>query len=134
MCEYDESFCEQLNSHVIERVPEEELNCEGAHYICHFGVVRGNRETTKLPIVFDGSAKSSREVLSLNDRFDTGGNYLPLLSDTLTRFRSHPTAITTDIEKAFLQIDINEKDRDVLRFFWYDDISKSNPTIIQYRY
>ena len=59
---------------------------------------------------------------------------MPLLFDTLTRFRSHPIAITADIEKAFLQIDINEKDRDVLHFLWYDDVSKSNPTIVQYRY
>ena len=132
--EYDEIFREQLNSHVIEKVPEAELNCKGAHYICHFGVIRSDRETTKLRIVFDGSAKSTKETLSLNDRLDTGGNYMPLLFDTLTRFRSHPIAITADIEKAFLQIEINEKDRDILRFLWYDDVSKSNPTIVQYRY
>lgn len=84
--------------------------------------------------MFDGSAKSDKETLSLNDRLEVGGNYMPLLFDTLIRFRTHSIAITADIEKAFLQISINEADRDTLRFLWYDDIKKANPTIVQFRY
>ena len=59
---------------------------------------------------------------------------MPLLFDTLIRFRTHPIAITADIEKAFLQIEINEADRDTLRFLWYDDIDKPDPSIVQFRY
>ena len=29
--------------------------------------------------------------------------------------------MTADIEKAFLQIVMNEQDRDALRFFWFDE-------------
>jgi len=79
--EYDEIFREQLKSHVNEKVPKGELNCEGAYYICHFAVIRSNRETTKLRIVFHRSAKCNKETLSLNDRLDTGGNYILLLFD-----------------------------------------------------
>ena len=57
-----------------------------------------------------------------------------LLFDTLTGFRSHPITITADIEKASLQIDMNKKDRNVLHFLLYDDVTKSNPTIVEYRY
>ena len=59
---------------------------------------------------------------------------MPLLFDTLVRFRSHPIALTADIQAAFLQIAISEDDRDVLRFLWFDDVNKENPTIVEYRY
>ncbi len=84
--------------------------------------------------MFDGSAKSNRTSLSLNDRLDVGNNYMPLLFETLLRFRVHATAVTADIEAAFLQIGIREDDRDFLRFLWFDDISKDKPSIVQYRF
>ena len=72
--------------------------------------------------------------MSLNDRLKVGGNYMPLLFDTIMRFRVNPIAITADIEKAFLQIEIQAADRDVLRFLWYDDVNSPNPSIVQFRF
>ena len=37
----------------------------------------------------------------------------------LLKFRVHPIVLTADIEKAYLQININEEHRDYLRFLWY---------------
>ena len=132
--QYDAIFKEQLASGIIERVPQEKENDSDAHFLCHFGVVRSDRQTTKLRVVFDGSAKSGQTDLSLNDRLEIGENYMPLLFDTLVRFRTHKVALTADIEKAFLQIGISEDDRNVLRFLWFDDAGKDNPTIVQFRY
>ena len=73
-------------------------------------------------------------LLSLNDRLETGGNYMPLLFEILIRFRTKPIALTADIEKAFLQIGINESDRDSLRFLWFEDVSKPNPSFVHYHY
>lgn len=55
----------------------------------------------------------------MNDVLYAGPNLNPSLSDILIRFRVHNVAIMSDIEKAFLQIELAEKERDALRFLWY---------------
>ena len=34
----------------------------------------------------------------------------------------YPIAITGDTEKAYLQVSVDEKDRDLLRFLWFKDL------------
>ena len=131
--QYNEVFEQQLAEGVIERVDSNKYDDGEAHFLCHFGVVRNDRQTTKLRVVFDGSARSGTS-LSLNDRLDSGSNHMPLLFDTIMRFRMFPIVLIADIEKAFLQVQVNPNDRDVLRFLWFDDINKEVPTIVQYRY
>ena len=48
----------------------------------------------------------------------------------MLRFRSYPVAFIADIEKAFLMISVNPRDRDVLRFLWVKDTFSSDPEII----
>ena len=54
--------------------------------------------------------------------------------DIILRFRVHKVALAADIEKAFLMVSMAEKDRDVLRFLWIDDIAKEEPEIIALRF
>jgi len=96
-------------------------------------VIRDERQTTKLHIVFDGSARSSSS-LSLNYELESGVNHMPLLFNIIIRFRMHPVVLTADIEKAFLQVQIKKPDRNVLRFLWFDDIESESPSIIQYQH
>lgn len=44
-----------------------------------------------------------------------------MIPAALLRFRDHEIAVLADIRKAFLQIEINKKDRDLFRFLWYVD-------------
>ena len=46
------------------------------------------------------------------------------LCGILMRFRLHKIGILSDIEKAFLQVGLLEKDRDVTSFLWLKDITK----------
>ena len=56
---------------------------------------------------------SDDSELFLNECLQTGPNLIPKLFDVLVQFRSHPVAITADIEKAFLMIGIVPADHDV---------------------
>lgn len=83
--------------------------------------------------MFDGSAKGT-ESPSINDHLETGPNFIPSLFDVLVKFRCHPIGLTTDIEKAFLQIERKPEDRDKLRFLWVDDHKSKDPKVVQLRF
>ncbi|XP_061727618.1 uncharacterized protein LOC133532788 [Cydia pomonella] len=58
------------------------------------------------------------------------------LTGLLIKFRCHKIGITADVEKAFLQIGLHDKDRDVTRFLWLKDVSKPavEENLIHYRF
>ena len=80
------------------------------HYLPHHCVIQQDKQTTKLRIVYDGSAKIKTDSISLNDCLETGPNLIPKLFDVLITFRWHLVAVTADIEKAFLMIGIRPSD------------------------
>ena len=102
------------------------------HYIQYHPVIRDDKKTTKIRIVFDASARDTG--LSLNNCLYKGPHLAPLLYDVLLRFRSHVIALTSDIEKAFLQINVNENDPNYLRFLWFDSIFSDQPKIVRNRF
>ena len=131
--EYDSVIKEQLASGVIERV-EESGKADRVHYIPHLAVIRKEASTTKLRVVYDASAKSGKESASLNDCLHKGPSLTPLLFDILLRFREKRVALIGDIEKAFLNIEVDKEDRDFLRFLWLDDVSDPSSEIVVYRF
>jgi hypothetical protein len=86
-------------------------------YLPHRPVYKEESTTTKLRIVFDASAKS-KGGLSLNDSLKPGPSLLPRVMSVHLRFRRGRHAVVGDLGKAFLQIRLNETDRDVTRFLW----------------
>jgi hypothetical protein len=89
-------------------------------YLPHRPVVKEASTSTKIRPVFDASCKASNG-LSLNDCLEVGPCLLPNLVEVLLRFRRWRFALSADITKAFLQIGLSEKDRDVHRFLWVVD-------------
>ena len=114
--EYDSIFKVQLEARIIELVPKDEEDFEGAHFLPPHGVFREDRETTKLCIVFDGSARADKNHYSLNDCLEKGPDFTPHVFEVLAKFRSYPVGLTADTEKAFHQISVNPADGDQLRF------------------
>lgn len=123
---YREIIEQQVKSGIIEKIPQENLVTDNpTHYLPHHPVVKLSSDTMKVRIVYDGSSKSSKGEKSLNECLMRGPAILPDLCQCLMRFRSRPFAIISDIEKAFLQVGLNPNDRDVTRFFWYNDDGKA---------
>ena len=136
LTEYDNIIQDQLANGIIERVPNKDSNNEKNaarnHYLPHHAVVRKDRETTKVRIVYDGSAKSGEN--SLNDCLETGPNYIPHVFDMLANFRKNAVALTADIEKAFLMVGIQADHRDFLRFLWFENPNCEKPQIVHYKF
>ncbi|XP_053385779.1 uncharacterized protein LOC128550557 [Mercenaria mercenaria] len=96
--------------------------------------VRKESSTTPIRIVYDCSCKQSSSQPSLNDCLESTAPVLNELTSILMRFRLKKYAVTTDIEKAFLHVGLQEKDRDVTRFLWLTDPSDPKSQLCTYRF
>ena len=127
--EYDNIIREQIHKQIVEPVKMSKTQ----DYIPHHPVIRTDKSTTKIRIVYDASAKGSNG-LSLNNCLHKGPKFDQNIINILLRFRVHRIAFSADIEKAFLMVGIAESDRDVLRFLWVKDIHSSIPEIVLLRF
>ena len=135
---YHEIIIDQLSKNIIEPCPEHKIRGEATFHVAHHYLphrdVKRDSETTNLRVVYDASSKPSKAENSLNDCLLKGPSLTPKLFDVIIRWRIHLVAFICDIQKAFLQINVAEKDRDVLRFLWFDDPFTENPKIVSYRF
>ena len=81
------------------------------HYLPHQAVIRSDALTTKLRVVFDVSARVKPGCLSLNDCTYSGSPLTAGIVDILMRFRAHKVGLVADIEKAFLNIEVDKQPR-----------------------
>ncbi|GFV99126.1 integrase catalytic domain-containing protein [Trichonephila clavipes] len=86
------------------------------YYIPHHGVLRPEKLTTKLRIVFNVSSPTTTGI-SLNDIL-LKGEVKEDVFETISRFRRHKFAFTTDIQKMYMQILINPDQQDLQRIIW----------------
>ena len=118
---------------IVEEVDEGiQETTDRIHYLPHHGVVRQDKESSKVRIVYDASARSRGP--SLNDCLYTGPKSGQSIFDILIRFRLQQVAIVGDIEKAFLMVSVSPHDRDSLRFFWTKDTSSEPLEMNAYRF
>ena len=93
--QYDSVIREQLNKGIIESVQDSTPVTHPVHHLPHHAVVRDDKKTTKLRIVYDASAKANGP--SLNDCLYTGPKFGQNIMDIIIRFRVHRVALTGDI-------------------------------------
>ena len=128
MQKYDATIQSQLQQGIIEKVKE--LNnpvSRTLHYLPHHAIIRTNKETTKVWIVYDASAKSTG--CSLNKCLHVGSKFEQRIFGIFLWFCTYPVALTADIEKAFLMVSNSEEDRYSPRFLWVDSITSDQPKI-----
>nr|XP_042913479.1 uncharacterized protein LOC122273488 [Parasteatoda tepidariorum] len=134
----DEIINEHVREGIVERVEMDlDKNINTGYFLPHHAVVRKQKDSTKVRVVFDGSSKG-KGGLSLNDCLDCGPNLNPDLLKIILRFRLHKIAICADIQRAYLEVGIAEQDREFLKFLWIKEkgpnLDLSNHIIQTLRY
>ena len=114
MCDFMENI---FNTGAAEKAPDvpEDHEC---WYIPIFGVTHP-RKPNKVRAVFDSSIVYQGN--SLNDVLLSGPNLTNNLLGILLRFRKDLCAIAGDIQQMFYRFFVDDKHRDYLRFYWYDN-------------
>ncbi len=111
---YDKIIKDYERKEYITKVPK--TNDTEQWFLPHFPVIRQERATTKVRIVFDAAAKENGKCL--NDAVRAGPKLQRELIDVLTRFRRAPIALSGDISEMFLQVGLSEEDQRYYRFLW----------------
>ena len=75
--------------------------------------------------MYDASVKMKKSNLRLNECLHRGPVILEDLCGLIMRFRTKKIGMIADIEKAFLPVALQPKERDVTRFLWLKDVNKS---------
>jgi len=100
----DRMLTEQYEKFIAEYISlgHMELTSPTSHkptyYLPHHPVFKTDSTTTKMRVVFDGSA-TSKSGLSLNNIMLRGPKMQPDIFNILLRFRLHRIALTADVEK-----------------------------------
>ncbi|XP_070066095.1 uncharacterized protein [Drosophila virilis] len=93
-------------------------------YLLHHCVEKPDSSTTKLRIVFDGSAKSTSGA-SLNDLLHTGPAIQPKLFNILIHFRFLKVALCGDVCKMYRCVRITHPDQFLKFILWRDHQNES---------
>ncbi|XP_047022485.1 uncharacterized protein LOC124631893 [Helicoverpa zea] len=114
--EYRKVMDEYLKlNHMVEITPSE--IDKPAVYLPHHAVLREDKLTTKLRVVFDASCKGTNNV-ALNDNLCVGPQLQQELRHILMRWRTHRICITSDIIKMYRMVRVSDADTDYQRLVW----------------
>lgn len=100
---------------------DEDSSSDG-YYMPHHGVIREDKITTKLRVVFDASAPTSTGI-SLNQLQMNGPVLQDDLFSILLRFRKHSYVVSADISKMYRQVMVTPEHRKYQKILW-----RSEPT------
>ena len=106
-----------------ELIPSAEPMPKKKYYLPMHCVAKQSSTSTKLRVVFDGSAVSTSGI-SLNQSLMVGPTLHPSLESILLKFRSYPVAVTADIAKMYREVELAAPDRDVHRFLWRSSLQQ----------
>ncbi|GFX96418.1 transposable element Tcb2 transposase [Trichonephila clavipes] len=121
--EYKRIIDEQLKNGIVEECRD--ISLFSGYFMPHQAVIRPDKETSRVKIVFDASSKGKNSE-SLNDLLFSGPNLMPDVLHIILKFRKYEIAFSSDIEKAFLNISIAQEDRKYLKFLWFDIKNNDN--------
>ena len=117
---YDRQMTEMLEMGFSRKLTEDELKSYDGpiHYVSHHAVIRPEKKSTPVRIVFNSS--SSYHGHTLNDYWYKGPDLLNNLFGVLLRFRENAVAVCGDISKMYHRVLIPLEDQHVHRYLWRD--------------
>ncbi|XP_073944620.1 uncharacterized protein [Choristoneura fumiferana] len=111
-------FIEQYQAlNHMEDVNPQEKPRHRPYILPHHAIVRQASTTTKLRVVFDGSAKPS-DGSALNDQLLVGPPLQQDLRDLIIRWRTHKICLLADVKQMYRQILVAKEDVDYQRILW----------------
>lgn len=116
--EYTKVIQEYKNmGHMKRSNTSDDIKC-----IClpHHAVIREDKDTTKVRVVYDASAKGSNGY-SLNDTMMVGPVLQPDLRSLITTWRTHRICVVGDIVKMYRMINMTEEHTNLQRIVWRDN-------------
>lgn len=117
--EYDKVMREYIELGHMVRVSDED---DSGYYMPHHPVIKATSTTTKVRVVFDASAKTSKGI-SLNEILLTGPTVQENLFSILLRFRIYIYAMTSDIAQMYRQILVHPDHHKFQRILYYQNNS-----------
>ncbi|XP_063823731.1 uncharacterized protein LOC135073478 [Ostrinia nubilalis] len=116
--QYTEVINEYLTLGHMEKITDEtQKNKPDAVYLPHHAVIREDKSTTKLRVVFDASCKGTNGF-SLNDTLMVGPTLQADLRHIIMKWRVHPICLSADVIKMFRQVRVSEEHADFQRIVW----------------
>ncbi|XP_026746838.1 uncharacterized protein LOC113508077, partial [Trichoplusia ni] len=116
---YTDVIKEYLHLGHMIPVPENDDKQSESVYLPHHAVIREDKSTTKVRVVFDASCKGLNGV-SLNDTLLIGPQLQPELRHLIIRWRIHPICLAADIIKMYRQVRVHDDDTVFQRILWRD--------------
>ena len=113
---YQQAIDDYLKKNYIGLVPPTEKKCEDEWLLPHFPVIRPERSTKKVRIVFDASA--TYQGRSLNRETLPGPKLKSNIFDILLRFRKELVTFAGDVSQMYHQLVLQPDDRPFHRFLW----------------
>ena len=128
---YQSMVDDYLSKGYIREVPEDEPKPPSEWFLPHFPVVRPEKATTKVRVVFDGSAQQNGK--SLNSESLPGPKLQSDIVDVLVMFRKETVALAGDVSQMYHQILLSPEDRALYRFLNRNLDSGDTPKVYEFK-
>ena len=115
----------------IREVPEEKPKPSSEWFLPHFSVVRPEKATTKVRIVFDSSAQQNGK--SLNNDSLPGPKLQSDIVDILVKFRKESFALVGDVTQMFHQLILRPVNRPLHKFLYRNLGSDDPPRVYEFQ-
>lgn len=115
--EYTKVLMEYSDLEHMEKIDDKEEDTKKKFYMPHHAVIRQDKTTSKLRIVFDASCKGPNGK-SLNDNMMVGPKLQLDLRHIVMKWRRHQIAIIADCVKMYRQIKVTEESANYQRILW----------------